>query len=168
MKQKRALTIATSAFLGLACSVLLLTFGASLAPTERAEAGLPRVAIPQLKPGEYAYVNDPGAYEDWPADLLFVRRQNGELDVWLVPRKDGTHAMPDYHWWRPGLACETFTPDFRSNTIACRDSDISPWFREAYVWSLDGKNVSGQVTDMVKVEGYVQLGDYVIVKRKFG
>lgn len=143
--------------------VAALPFVLSMYPTPKAYADRPRVKIPELRPGQYAFVHSPRwRSEDW----LFVRRPDGQLNVWRIPVRDGAHLMPDCYWWRAYTPCEQFAPQFEKGVIVC-SAKMPEWAAETYVWSLDGKALHPQacVPDMEPVIGFDEFGDYVAGKR---
>jgi hypothetical protein len=148
----------------IALAAIATPFALSLLPSERTLADLPRIHIPELKPGEFIFTSDPTELTNWPSVLLILRQPNGRLMVWRIPKQDGAYAMPDTHWWRPGYKCMKFEPNFIENTISCRDSKLDPWFKDAFRWSLDGKNLSGEVDNMPVAKGTEDHGDYFLRK----
>lgn len=142
---------------------IAVPFSASLTPSEKVYAERPRVKIPNLKPMEFAFVADP----TWEyGEFLFIRRSSGQFDVWRTLRRNGQHALPDLHWWRPGTPCNKFGPEFDLGIIHCFDPDLPPWAKANYVWTLDGKSLSKSVDDMNTVNGFEEFGDYVLGKKK--
>lgn len=146
----------------LALGLCLTPFVSSFSPSERAHAVRPRVALPELAPGQFAYVADPR----YPGiDLMFVRKPNGHLNVWYVSVRDGVHLLPDFHWWRPGRPCKNLSPQFDKGVITCADSDLPEWYKSNYLWTLDGKALSQNTTDMLPSIGNEEMGDFVFGKR---
>lgn len=142
---------------------LTIPFSSSLLPSEKVFADRPRVKIPDLQPGQFAFVANP-TWEN--GEFLFVRRPNGKLDVWHTLRRDGQHVLPDLHWWRPGMPCNNFGPDFDKGIIQCFDPELYPWAKQNFIWSLDGKSLTKRVDDMDSATGFEEFGDYVLGKKK--
>lgn len=151
-------------FAVIASVAIALVFFMTMTPSERSAANLPRVKLPLLKREEFAFVHNSASLDNWPSDLLFVRQKNGELDVWDIPGRDGTHTLPDMHWWRPGPQCKKFLPNFEKKVIACEDEYMSDWGKEAFRWTIDGKNISRNIDDMMRINGVEEAGDYVLFK----
>ena len=137
-------------------------FLSSLEPSDRAYAEIPRFYLPALKPEEFVYIKDPTALDNWPSDLLLVRRSDGSLKAWRIPTRNGIHLLPDLHWWREGAPCSRFEPNFQSGMIECIESERGEWARKAYRWSLDGKNITGQADDMWEIRGREDGNEYVL------
>jgi len=139
-------------------------FAASLSPSEKALSERARGRIPDLKPGQFAYVKSPqGDSEDW----MFVRRLNGELNVWHIPTKNGRHVMGDMHWWSADAPCNNFGPRFEAGVINCADEEFSDERRKHYSWTLDGKSLDVRqgYRDMIPVIGFEETGAYVVGKK---
>jgi hypothetical protein len=154
------ITVGASAFaLALAFSYALI---ASLQPSERVFGSLPRVDIPKLAPGSFAYVQNPASIDDWPSELLFVKLTDGELRVFDVPTHRGRFTMPDLLWARNGPVCRDFGPDFRAGQIACTDPHMPDGLRERLRWSLIGKSTVAGQEDMPIAHGCV-VGDEFVV-----
>lgn len=152
--------------LAAALLVASIPFFLSLSPSERSVAALPRVKVPTLLPGQFAFVDDPFATDQWPSRLMMLRQKTGELFVWSIPTYKGVMAMPDNHWWRADIPCPSFGPDFSSEVIACSDPNLHSSRREAFRWHLDGKNISGHVDDMPQVHGEERDGEFVYSMRR--
>jgi len=146
-------------FASLGAALATIPFAVSLKPGEQVLAARPRVAMPKLASGEFAFVRDP----TWNAgELMFVRQADGRLDVWHVARVGPWHALPDGQWWRPGLPCRDFGPKFAQGIIGCADTDLPELARHQYSWTLDGKSLSPPVADLAPVIGFAEGGDYVL------
>jgi len=164
---KRKLLAALVVFVMLAGgAVVARMFLSSLNPSERAFAEIPRIRLPVLKPESFAYVRDPTALDNWPADLLLLRRRDASLSVWRVPTKDGVHLLPDIRWWRAGVPCQRFEPDFRTGIIECIEPELGEWARKMYRWDLDGRNISGQADDMWEIRGREDGDEFVFAPRR--
>lgn len=161
---KRGVLISTVVLLALiGIAGIARLFLSSLKPSERAYAEIPRVRLPVLGPGEFTYINDPTALDNWPSDLLLVRRRDGSLKVWIIPTRNGVHLLPDVHWWRQGNSCPRFEPDFQTGVIACIGSEFGEWANQAYRWDLNGKNINGQADDMQEIRGREDGGEFVFM-----
>ncbi len=156
------LAMATCSFVALigVCTPFVSSFW----PSERANAAIPRVQMPQLNPSEFVFVDEPSAMFNWPSQALFVRNPDGRLNVWRIPVIDGVHGLPDIHWWQRGQSCKRFTPDFTSGTIGCRDRSLYEWAQKNYLWNLDGKNLVGYVDDLERIDGIEVAGEYLLTK----
>jgi len=136
-------------------------FLSSFSPSERSVSELPSVKLPDLLPGQFTFIEDPLATNQWPSKLMLLRQMNGELFVWSIPTRNGVIAMPDIHWWRPGKLCPSFAPDFSTGAIACADPTFSAWEREHLRWRLDGKSISGVIEEMPRIQGQERSGEFV-------
>ncbi len=144
----------------------LAPFVSSLSPSEQAIAALPRVKIPSLTPEQFAIVENPVSNNQSPSKLMLLRQKSGQLFVWSIPVRNGVFAMPDIHWWRPGISCLSFAPDFENEVIACTDSDLPAWWSEHLRWRLDGTNISGSVDNMPRIQGQERLGEFIFHMRR--
>ncbi len=138
-------------------------FVSYLQPNAKAYAGLPRFELPQLEHNSYLYVAHPFSSSDWPSEILVVKRGDGTLDLWHIPKVQGKYALPDGHWWRPGPSCSDLSPDFSTRSIYCKDPGAPEWTK-AYRWGLDGKALTDAawVPDLERVPGKQELGDVVL------
>ncbi len=144
----------------------LAPFFSSLSPSEQAIAALPRIKVPSLAPEQFKIVENPVSNNQSPSKLMLLRQKNGKLFVWSIPVRDGVFAMPDIHWWRPGMTCPSFAPDFANEVIACTGSYLPAWWREHLRWRLDGTNISGRVDDMPRIQGQERLGEFIFSMRR--
>ena len=135
----------------------------TMAPSERTEASRPSVRIPNLSPGQFAYVSNPLSTNQWSSEYLFVRSSDDTLKVFEVPTTNGRFTMPDRAWWRPGHLCRAFEPDFSSKQFQCLDPLAPAWVRKRFRWSLDGKSLAPElVEDMLTVQGRISGGEFII------
>lgn len=131
----------------------------SLAPSESAYANAPAVKLPALSAGQFQFVDDPYSFENSPSRLMLVRRLDGSLKVWRVPIAGDAYRLPDFHWWQSdGPLCRQLAPDFRSGIVSCGDHDSSGWAFTQARWDLNGKNLTGQLDDMMEVRGQARSG----------
>ena len=164
---KRKLLISALALLSmLGIAGVVQMFWSSLGPSEKAYADIPRFRVPGLKPDEFAYIKDPTALDNWPADLLLLRRHDGSLKVWRIPTRNGVHLLPDIHWWQVGNACPRFEPNIQSGVIECVGLDLGEWGRKNYRWNLDGKNIAGLVDDLWEIKGREDGNEFVLGSRR--
>ncbi|MCB1907537.1 MAG: hypothetical protein KDH15_09230 [Rhodocyclaceae bacterium] len=136
-------------------AVLTAVF-AALGPSARTLAERPRVVIPELANGQFAFVGDPRSNQSFPSELLFVRDPDGTLRAWWMPVSRGRVTLPDLHWWRPLARCADFGPDFARGEYRCRDAEVPDWIRNSLRWTLDGKSIPGKPMhhdDMPRVLG---------------
>lgn len=160
--------VETRRSLAVLCVLLLLcaaacvwVFAGSLAPTARADAARPRVALPRLAPGEYAYVAHPDRESN--LTLLFHRARQGELHVFALPLTEaGDIRMPDFHWWKPGPACAAFGIDTEAQAFRCLRPDPNDWIQVNLRWSLEGQALVPSSASMPRVRGHIEAGDYVL------
>lgn len=141
--------------------VLLASFSTSAASL----AERPRVAVPPLQAGQFVYVRNPVEFNNWRTEYLFVRTFDGLLQVFEVPTHGGRFTMPDGDWWRQGVVCRVFEPDFSTGEVLCKDMDAPEWVRQRFRWSLNGKSLHpGKNTDLIRPEGRFE-GDTFVVGR---
>lgn len=163
--KRRALLLSA----GLGGAIGLVAFAsaivASLQPSARTDAALPRLPTADIAPGTYRFV--PDIYEDrlFRGEVLLVRDISGRLMAWYIPGRNGVRSLPDGHWWRPGNPCPDLRPDFTAGVIACFDPAAPDWLRTRYRWSLEGKALSDQVPHMEPVPGVEESGYFVFHKR---
>lgn len=155
------IALASTASIGIVVAVVMAC--ASLAPSERAKAARPSVPLPHLTASQFTYIADPTVIDSWPSELLVLRKPDGMLRVIRIPTIQGHKALPDVHWWKPGLSCARLEPDFSAQSIYCLDSGLPEWAKTRYRWDLDGKYLGdpGQADSMDMVIGEVIAGDFV-------
>jgi hypothetical protein len=159
---RRTLAFALVALSLAALLAVLAGLGASLKPSARAEAALPRVPVPHLGPRSFAFVPNPVAFDGWSSEYLFVRYEDGSLKVFELPTHRGRFTMPDIRWWRHGNVCRVFEPDFSTKQFRCNDPAASEWDRETMRWTLEGRSLYTGMEDMLLVPGYVSGGEFVV------
>lgn len=141
-------------------------FLGSLAPSARAEAERPRVRVPPIGLGQFAYVENPVRSEQRPSRYLFLRTRGGALRVFEIPTSGERLTLPDRAWWRPGHLCRAFEPDFTTQQFLCHDAEAPAWVRDRYRWSLEGRSLYPEyVEDMPVVHGRVEADEFVIDPR---
>jgi hypothetical protein len=140
-------------------------FVRTLAPSAGTDAALPRVATSSIPPASFRFVPDIYEQRTEPDQVLLVRTIDGRLFAWLVPVREGGHRLPDYHWWKPGIPCHDFRPDFEAQVIRCFDAELPHWAQSRYRWRLDGKSLTDQAADMEAVPGVEESGYFVFHKR---
>jgi hypothetical protein len=160
MTRKQILFRATGALLLVGVVFAMVPFISALKPSARAYAELPRFEIPDLEPSSFIFVDYPLAAKPWDADILVVSRESGHRDYWYIPTWNGERTLPDYYWWRPGVACNDLRPNFTKGEIYCHDPDMSSYQR----WSLDGIDLteSGWSPNLERVRGKEDLGDFIL------
>jgi hypothetical protein len=175
MNRKRILKITVGLCMLVGLTGMAVPFFASMSPSEKVYAELPRINISDLKIGRYKIVKHPAA-ATWGRSgigysILVYRLQSSEIKAWSVPSKNGAVLMPDLHWWRPMYPCENFgisaagSNSYNELSIQCNDSDTPEWWADKWKWSIDGKNYSRQVDDMEPLIGTEENGYFVIGKR---
>ena len=161
MNRRSVLWVSVAILLSIAAIGAAVPLFSYLSPSAKAYADLPRFKLPKLEPNSYAYVPHPHTTSWENAEILIVKRANGEIDFWHIPTIDGKHAIPDYYWWRAGWPCDDFSPDFKKKQIYCKDPSVYPPDSK---WSLEGKDLSNNdwIPDLERVPGSVILGDFVV------
>ena len=90
----------------------------SLQPNTIAIAELPRISLPNLASGKYA---------------------------WRIYSKEERVLLPKHVSWSLGHdTCDDFVPDSRTNTFLFQDSGLPDWSKDGYIWSIDGLVASGE------------------------
>ena len=165
--ERRRLLTACFGLLGVAALAVLWLLGSSLAPSARAQAERPRVTLPPLAAGEFAYISDPTSWDYYPTELLVLRKPDGAWRIWSVPSKEGVRILPDGHWWRRGPGCLRLEPNFQTGVIACQQAKDAHLSLEAYRWDLDGRNIGKiyRVDDMLDVKGEISGAEFVFAAR---
>lgn len=172
--RRKALTMLTLATAVVGIAMLLVPFGLSLFPNDRAYAALPRFDISDILPGTYKLATLPKApetFNGFKQSVYFIKTQNGDLRAWVVYAKNGEIGMPDYHWWQTYYTCREFGPDLKdgvideNSLIRCHDKDPSPGFTDHWRWKLDGKAISQYIDDMQPAGGEVE-GHYFVLGKK--
>ena len=150
-------------------------FALSLLPNDKGRAGLHRIVVSDLAPGEYRFhqIVDPGPSSSptsrygWGA--LLIRHPDGELAVWDVPIGwDEQIGMPDLIWARRALPCDDFRPStnfptsLKGVTIECWDDDLPLYWREELRWTLDGVSLGRHSPDMERIDGRIVGDDFLI------
>jgi hypothetical protein len=139
---------------------LSIPFFSTFKPSQAAFAKLPSVKIGTIPNGGHSFVDDPLSEDRIPTRLMMVRKLDGQLRVFKVPFRDGQVVLPDIHWWKQGLLCVKFEPDFAKGDISCSSGYSGKWASENYRWTMDGKNILGFVDDMDEVRGTEEAGQF--------
>ena len=165
--ERRRLLVALYGLLGVAVMAVLWLLGSSLAPSARAQAERPRVTLPPLAAGEFAYIPDPTSLDYFPTELLVLRKPDGAWRIWSIPSKDGVRSLPDIHWWQRGPNCLRLEPDVQVGVIACTAPADSRSSVENYRWDLNGRHIGRHfhVDDMMEVKGEMSGTYYVFAPR---
>jgi hypothetical protein len=149
------------------CTTGLLTVGTvfvqSLSPSAGSDAALPRIPTTDMAIESFRFTPHHDQQSE-PDQILWVRTREGHLFAWRVLVRGGALRLPDTHWWKPGLACHDFRPDFRSRLIQCFDRGLPDWAYARYRWRLDGRSLSDQSPDMEAVPGTEESGHFVLHK----
>jgi hypothetical protein len=169
---KRILALSALSLLVLGGLATCMPFAASLSPSARASAALPRIDVSQLQRGATLLVDHPtyGALHSGYAWGIFIyRAHDGALQAWMVPVKEGAIGMPDFKWWQPIYACQQFAPTADPTPVfKCRDPAMPEWRGPQWQWGLDGRHSGGTMADMISIAGRQEGGFYVVgnVKRR--
>jgi hypothetical protein len=161
MRRKHiAATTAITGIFGLVFVLFVLT--TSLKPSALADAQRPSIKI-DVNPGEFKYISDPTSIDQWPSQLLVLRKSSGELRVFRLSLLNGKRALPDKHWWNPAYPCEKLEPNFKSSTIECNEDPYSIRRSNDFRWNLDGKNQAPElgIDDMMLIEGKEANNEFV-------
>lgn len=162
---RRTLAFALAGVFVIGIVVVAAALGASLWPSAATEAALPRVSTADIPKEGYKFV--PDIYDGhFKAEVLLVRSSDGTLRAWFVPGALGVHYLPDGPWWKPGLPCRDFRPNFQSANIGCEDPNLPERAKHRYKWSLDGKRLFAYDEDMLAVPGVEEGGYFVFHKRR--
>jgi hypothetical protein len=154
-------------------TALSVPFILSLNPSERVDAQLPRIDLSSLELGGFKIVRNPSLskfHDGIVWSILLIRKRNGEVKAWTIPTRNNVVLMPDLHWWRPMTPCAKFGPSLISGLIdeeapiQCHDKSVPEWWADKWLWSINGKNHSGQVSDMMQTKGVVENGYFVVGK----
>lgn len=175
MKFRVILKRAVIAVILLGVGFVATPFVLSLNPSQKAYADLPSIDLSLLEEGQYKVLNHPAMAEfssglGWA--VLIYRKQNGQLRVWRLPRRNGAILMPDLTWRRAMYECREFGPTMVNGQIdetlpiQCHDKDVDEWWADRWQWDIEGRNLSGQVDDMEAVVGVEEAGYFVIGKRR--
>ncbi|WP_101757945.1 hypothetical protein [Oceanicoccus sp. KOV_DT_Chl] len=144
----------------------------SMGPSKLAEAKLPRIYIGDLKSGETRLEKHPmygDHYSDHIWSILFYKHVNGKIYAWDVPSKNNEVGMPDFHWWRTsGYTCPDFYPAQESDgkyVLKCHGQDNNnQWWHRDWAWYINGENVYGMFSDMLKTNGHVNNENFIVGK----
>lgn len=168
---KKTLTaiIRVMALLGL--FLLAYPFVASLMQSNNGESKLPKIDISGISPGSYKIFKLPHRkkmYGDYQVSMMLVKKADGTVHAWTVLVRKGAVGMPDKYWWQPIYDCQQFGPTLVNGKIderkplECHDSNVAEANRKQdWQWSIDGKALSTNVTDMEPTQGTVE-GDYFV------
>jgi hypothetical protein len=159
---RRALAAAVGA--GALCMVVAFVGLAahSMRPTPKQWADLPRLPMPPLNHGEYAYVQDLASVEPWVGDFLFVRMLDGGLRVFYVQRRGGQHHVGWVHAWMAEQRCDRFAPDFGSQRFLCHHAGAEGGIAQPK-WDLEGNGMNPAYGPMQRVDGAIEAGYFVVV-----
>lgn len=163
-------TFAVSAF---GAALLAAPFVGSLRPGIGADASLPAIDVSKMQAGESQLLDHPlkgdlnGGYR-W--SILLIKHQDGSLNAWDVPSREGKIGMPDIHWWRPFYACESFgvTRPVQGGraVLTCSDATLpSEYWRAEWQWTPDGKAQGQSVDDLQPTVGVFEGKYFVVGKR---
>jgi hypothetical protein len=138
------------------------TLAAGLQPNAKQWNERPRVVVPQLLPGQFAYVEDSSTFGLWRYDLLFVRLPEGELQAFLIAFVNGRHQVGWVNAWHADQACDRFEPDFAAGRFRCHLA-AAPSGLAPLSWSLRGEGLSPAYGPLTRVRGVVEGDEFVIL-----
>lgn len=154
------------------CFVVLLFIAAffivktgldALKPGEGVQSKRPRIKLPELAVGQFAFILNERQIEPWKFDYLVIRIDESRTVVYEISTMRGLYTMPDMHWWRPGPVCKDFYPDMTRKLIGCWDSQVV--MNDRYQWDLSGRSLHpNQVDDIPKAEGELRSDEFVLFK----
>lgn len=171
MNRKSILKWLTTGMIFLGLILAFIPFGASLNPSAKSIANLPRTDISDLSNGQYKISTVSslgGAGNGYSWGVLVYKNFAGEINVWDIPVKDKGVGLPDLKWWRPTLLCSEFGPTKvngsvdESLPIKCHDDESELyWLRPHWKWTIEGKNIIGEFSDLLPATGVIEYGYFV-------
>lgn len=165
MKRRTFLIAATCLTIFVGISFVGGVFVASMHPSARAKAALPRFSVEQLEVGTLKLLEGPdlGDFGGYKNRLLAYKTPDGNLKVWFVPVKNGLIGLPDIRWWRPFHLCSNLSAvnQYNGIEITCLDENISDWWRSEWKWDITGKNLGKWVDDLLPAQGVIE-GNYFV------
>ena len=154
MDTKRILRYMVVGCMLLGVSASIWVFSSSMNPSVVAKAERFSYDISELKPGNFILTKF-DRKSAWESKVLFIRKANGRLRVFLLPSEDGGISMPDIKWWRVVYSCQDFGPEIEhasqivdDGVIRCHDKDAPEWWVDQWVWDYDGKSSSEYANDI--------------------
>ena len=165
--------------------IAAVPFIGSLKPSARADAlvGKRRVDISDFEPNSYRLIRiEESRLERTSQSTRFhngrswlvIRENSGEFTVFGLPTWEESIPMPRDIWGQHEGFCFDLGPantesKFDESTIIqCNDPDEdTAWFAEYWYWSIDGKNVSGELPDLSPVRTLVE-GDVLAINDFWG
>jgi hypothetical protein len=175
LNNKTILASLTTAMLLIGVAFILVPFIGSLKPSARTEAMLSRINLLQIKNNSFEIRKHP-IYGDYKTHdgynyaVVIYKKFNSEVKLWDVPIKNNAVGMPDMHWWKPMYDCKNFSPSIDNGTIneykaiKCHDFDKPKWWKDKWIWSLEGKSLDGLSGDMIKTKGVIS-GNYFVFQK---
>ena len=100
--------------------------------------------------------------------FLTYRDSVGKFHAFFVPTWNRTVLLPASSWGQHEYQCKNFGPEFidgeilDSSVIKCHDKDSPPWGKVHWQWDSKGKNLHGDVPDMIKVRADVINNQLVV------
>jgi hypothetical protein len=135
------------------------------APVDR---GPPQLRVADLAPGSFKWsdapVPPPGVRTEDAAryKLLVLRDAAGTARAFYLPASDGQATVPAGSGpLSPGVPCEDFAPDFRTQDIGCRQARAGFEFALRHRWALDGSPLTPGAPALAPAPGGEQSGDWV-------
>jgi len=162
--RRKALTTVMMVLLCAGLILLSVPFIDSLSPPSHAPAYATEIDISSSMPGSFSllhfkkgrkveYSNGGWGFRSGDA-LLLVRDLDSKFYLYYLPTYNGKIVMPLKWWGQYEGYCKRMSVNFGSlpTAIFCEETQESmDWNSENWVWSVDGKNLSGELPDLIRV-----------------
>ena len=94
--------------------------------------------------------------------LLLLRDAAGTAHAFYLPATEGLATVPAGSGpLSPGVPCDDFAPDFRTQDIACRQARPGFEFAARHRWALDGQPLTAGAPALAAAPGQESAGDWV-------
>ena len=164
----------------LGIGAFLYPFLSSLSTEGINTSHLPRIKIGDIKNNEIKYIitstsskeekhNGSTVYTPG-SSWLVIRNDLGEFYVYRVPTWEEKVLMPRVYWSQFEGVCKKLEPELKNGKITkeskilCKDSDVNSYQQNIWKWTLEGKNISGQIPDMLVIPFKIELNELVLLK----
>ena len=128
----------------------------------------PHLGINDLVPGSFKWadapVPPPGVRPDEARryKLLLLRDAAGTAHAFYLPATEGLATGPAGSGpLSPGVPCDDFAPDFRTQDIACRQARPGFEFAARHRWALDGQPLTAGAPALAAAPGPESAGAWV-------
>ena len=165
LNSRRLLSLILGLLVIAGISFAAIPFIASLKQPAGVGEGFPQIKLSELRPGTYLWV--PSRVRSPIADeILVIRRIDGRVQAYEIPKWEGKFMMPDLKWERMGGLCADFRPETRDGVIyaggviRCHDPELSEFAVEEWRWTYDGKMLGRYTADLQAV-GFDRDGDFL-------